>query len=106
FRLLFYPVALNILFSHLKLVIPMIHPHRMDAALQQIDSALIGTNFSLRLDAITHPFLTEILSLCYLLFFPYLAFSLISYFCSDLKLFRSLIIDLFILYALRFLGYM
>ena len=104
-RLLFYPVALNILFSHLKVVIPSIHPQRMDAVLQQIDSALVGTNLSLRLETIAHPFLTEILSGCYLLFFPYLAFCLISYLLEDLEVFKKLIVGLFSLYGLGFLGY-
>ena len=105
FRLLFYPLVLNILFSHLKFVIPLIHPPLMDSALQQIDSGLIGTNLSLRLEWLTHPVLTEVLSFCYLLFFPYLAFSLISYLFGDLQVFKKFITGLFSLYGLGLLGY-
>ncbi len=105
FRLLFYPLALNILFSHLKFVIPQIHPQLMDTVLQQIDSGLIGTNLSLRLESLTHPVLTETLSFCYLLFFPYLAFSLISYLFGDLQLLKKFIAGLFSLYGLGLLGY-
>src|SRR5947209_3681776 len=60
-RLLFYPLMLNILFSHLKFVIPQIHPLPMDTLLHHIDSALVGTNLSLRLESLGNPVLTEVL---------------------------------------------
>ena len=47
--LLFYPVAMNVVFFQMKTAIPKIHPERMDAWLQQIDRLGIGTNLSLRL---------------------------------------------------------
>jgi len=104
-RLFFYPLVLNLLFAHLKFVIPIIHPQRMDLVLQHIDSALIGTNLSLRLESFTHPFLTEVLSFCYLIFFLYLPFSLLSYCFGDVGLFKKFIIGLFSVYGLGLLGY-
>jgi len=102
---LFYPVAMNVLFPNMRQAIPAINWGRMDAALQSIDSALVGTNLSLRLQPLAHPWLTELFSFCYFLFFPYLLFSLIYYFCSDLAVLRKFIIGLFTVYGLGFLGY-
>ena len=60
----------------MKTAIPKIHPGRFDALLQHIDSLFIGTNLSLRLQPLVHPVFTELFSFCYILFFPYLLFSL------------------------------
>lgn len=104
-RLLFYPVAMNLIYPHLKLAIPKLHPQPMDVLLQKLDALLIGKNLSLRLEAITCPALTEFFSLCYILFFPYLLFSMIYYFCEDLDLFSKFIAGLFSIYGVGFLGY-
>lgn len=102
---LFYPVAMNVLFPNMREAIPAINGGRMDAALQSIDSVLIGTNLSLRLQPLVHPWLTELFSFCYILFFPYLLFSLVYYFCADLTVLRKFIIGLFTIYGIGFLGY-
>jgi membrane-associated phospholipid phosphatase len=103
--LLFYPLAMNVVFMHMKTAIPKIHPQRMDAALQHIDQLGIGTNLSLRLQPLTHPALTEFFSFCYILFFPYLLFSLIYYFCGDVALLKKFASGLFTIYGIGFLGY-
>ena len=104
-RLLFHPIALNVVFLHMKEAIPRIAPQRLDLALQRIDLALLGGNLSLRLESLIHPVLTEILSFCYLLFFPYLLFSLVWYFRKDLDTLRAFLVGLFTIYGLGFLGY-
>src|SRR5262249_52213768 len=104
-RLLFHPVAFNVVFMHMKEAIPKIAPERMDAALQAIDAALVGGTPSLRLQSVVHPWLTEALSFCYVLFFPYLLFSLIWYFRKDLPTLRAFCVGLFTIYGLGFLGY-
>jgi membrane-associated phospholipid phosphatase len=103
--LLFYPVAMNIVFMHMKTAIPKIHPVPMDALLQQIDNFCVGTNLSLRLQPLVDPALTEILSLCYILFFPYLLFSMIYYLCGELGLLKKFMVGLFTIYGIGFLGY-
>ncbi len=103
--LLFYPVAMNIIFVHLKTAIPKIHPDKFDSLLQRVDSLGIGTNLSLRLQPLVHPALTELFSFCYLLFFLYLFFSLIYYFCGDVELLKKFVIGLFTIYGIGFLGY-
>jgi membrane-associated phospholipid phosphatase len=104
-RLLFHPVALNVVFMHMKEAIPKIAPERMDAGLQAIDAALVGGNLSLRLQGVVQPWLTELFSCCYVLFFPYLLFSLVWYFRKDLPTLRAFSAGLFTIYALGFLGY-
>jgi membrane-associated phospholipid phosphatase len=89
----------------MKTAIPKIHPQRMDAVLQQIDRLGIGTNLSLRLQPLVHPALTEFFSFCYILFFPYLLFSLIYYFCGDVALLKKFVSGLFTVYGIGFLGY-
>lgn len=103
--LLFYPLAMNVVFVHMKTAIPKIHPQRMDAVLQHIDQLGIGTNLSLRLQPFIHPALTEFFSFCYILFFPYLLFSLIYYFCGDVALLKKFVSGLFTIYGIGFLGY-
>lgn len=104
-RLLFHPLALNVVFLHMKAAIPKIVPQRMDANLQRLDDLLIGRNLSLRLEGLTHPAVTEVLSFCYILFFPYLLFSILWYFRRDLTTLQAFLVGLFSIYGLGFLGY-
>lgn len=103
--LLYYPPAMNFVFMYLKTAVPKIHPGKMDAFLAQADSLLIGTNLSLRAQTLVYPVLTEVFSFCYILFFPYLLFSLIYYFVGDWRVLRKFVIGLFTIYGLGFLGY-
>jgi membrane-associated phospholipid phosphatase len=103
--LLFYPVAMNLIFMHMKVAIPLIHPASMDPVLHHLDSLLIGTNLSVRLQPIVHPALTEFFSCCYILFFPYLLFSMVYYFLGELELLKKFVIGLFTIYGIGFLGY-
>ena len=103
--LLYYPLAMNFIFFNLKFTIPKLHPAKMDSFLSHIDSLLIGSTPSLRVETLVHPVLTEIFSLCYILFFPYLLFSLVYYFLGELDLLKKFIIGLFTIYGLGFLGY-
>ncbi len=103
--LLFYPLAMNVVFPNMKVAIPKIHPLKMDSMLQAIDTHLVGTNLSLRLQPLVHPLLTEVFSACYFLFFVYLLFSLIYYFVGDVDLLKRFVIGLFTIYGIGFLGY-
>jgi len=103
--LLSYTVLMNAVYTTFKQVVPIIHPARMDVALQHIDSIFIGTNLSVRLQAFVNPALTEFFSACYILFFPYLVFSVITYFRSDVRIMKKFTIGLFSIYGIGFLGY-
>jgi membrane-associated phospholipid phosphatase len=86
-------------------VIPVFHPGKEDAWLQQLDLSLIGGNASLWLQRVTHPVLTDLLSACYLFFFPGLMLSWLHYFRRELPVLRAFIIGLFTVYGLGFIGY-
>lgn len=104
-RLWFYFAAMNVVFFTMKEAIPRISPWRMDATLEGIDAILVGRSLSLRLEPWVHPAATEWFSFCYLLFFPYLLFSIVYYARRELPLFRSFMVGLFTIYGLGFLGY-
>ena len=104
-RLLFHPIALNVVFMHMKEAIPKIVPERMDLQLQGIDALIAGGNMSVRLERAVRPWLTEALSSCYILFFPYLLFSLVYYFRKDLSTLRAFLVGMFTIYGIGFLGY-
>jgi len=103
--LLFYPIAMNVLFPNMKVAIPKIHPAKMDSVLQAVDAHLIGTNLSVRLEPLVHPLFTEVFSACYFLFFVYLLFSLVYYFVGDVGLLKKFVIGLFTIYGIGFIGY-
>ena len=103
--LLFYPIAMNILFAHLRWAVPKIHPQPMDTWLQQIDAHLVGGHLSLRLQSWVHPVFTEFFSVCYFLFFLYLLFSMVYYFCGEPAVLTKWVVGLFTIYGLGFLGY-
>jgi membrane-associated phospholipid phosphatase len=77
----------------------------MDARLRELDALLVGGNLSLRLESAIRPWLTEALSCCYILFFPYLLFSLVYYFKKDLATLRAFLVGMFTIYGIGFIGY-
>jgi len=104
-RLWFYAVAMNVVFLNMKTSVLKVTPHKYDVTLAGFDRALFGMTLSERAQVIATPALTEILSFCYLLFFPYLLISWVSYARRGLPLFRKLMVGLFTIYGLGFLGY-
>ena len=104
-RLALYPLAMNVAYFTLGDVIPLFHPDKADAILQSIDARLIGGNASLWLERFSHPVFTEILSICYLTFFPGLLLSWFHYFRCELPVLRSFIAGMFTVYGIGFLGY-
>jgi hypothetical protein len=103
--LLFYPIAMNVVFMNMKTAIPKLHPGGFDRFLERIDRAGIGTNLSLRLEPLVHPALTELFTICYMLFFIYLLFSVVYYFCGELELLKKFVIGLFTIYGIGYFGY-
>jgi len=104
-RLLFYPVAMNLLYFALGGAIPAIHPGLEDPLLQAVDRALIGTNLSLRMQPLVNPVLTDLLSFCYMLYFIYLLLGQAWYLLSDLATAKKYYAGLFSLYAVGYFGY-
>jgi len=104
-RLWFYPVAMNAVFFTMHSAVLKVAPHKYDDWLASMDHALFGLTLSARMQAITTPVLTEILSFCYLLFFPYLMVSWFYYAWRGLPVLRQLFVGLFTIYGIGFLGY-
>lgn len=104
-RLLFYPIAMNLLYVLLGTAIPVIHSGREDAALQAVDRALIGTNLSIRMQSWVNPVLTDVFSFCYMLYFLYLIVGQFAYLFGDLAALKKYYAGLFSLYAVGYLGY-
>ncbi|MFH0945777.1 MAG: phosphatase PAP2 family protein [Planctomycetota bacterium] len=104
-RLWFYPVAMNVAFFSMGSSVLKVAPHKVDAVLAGIDRGLFGELLSARAEAVATPWLTECLSFCYLLFFPYLLLSWLHYARRGLPLLRKLMVGMFTIYGLGFLGY-
>src|SRR5260370_257230 len=105
-RLLYYPMAMNVAYMKMAPVVEKIHCGPLyDASLRSIDARLIGENLSLRLESVSRPLFTEPLSFCYMLFVPYIALSMLWYFCGSLPLLKRFYLGLFSIYGIGFLGY-
>lgn len=104
-RLLFYPLAMNVYFQLMRSAVPVVHPAKMDLALRQIDQWLLPDTPSLLLEPLVMPWATEAFSFFYILFLPYLTFSVITYAIGDLGRLRAFTVGLFSLYGIGFLGY-
>ncbi|MGB0694230.1 MAG: phosphatase PAP2 family protein [Rhodospirillaceae bacterium] len=104
-RLAYYPVIMNAVFVQMKTAIPLMHPEKVDAVLAHWDAALFGQTPALWLSGIATPWLTELLSLCYVLFFPYLVLSVIRYLRAPLPVAKRFFAGLFLIYGIGFLGY-
>lgn len=104
-RLLFYPIAMNVYFQQLRTAIPDISTHKSDTVLRAIDSALIGDTPSILWQNLVTPRLTEIMSLCYLFFFPYLIMGVVMHFIGPMWRCKAFVVGLFSLYGIGFLGY-
>jgi len=104
-RLLFHPIAMNLVFMHMPRVVAALHGRLHDGALQAADLSLFGIDPCVWLQACVHPTLTDFFSLCYMFFFPYLAFSMVSSLLGDLETLKRFSAGLFTVYAIGFLGY-
>jgi hypothetical protein len=104
-RLWFYPLAMNAVFFTMGSAVLKVTAHKCDVWLASLDHALFGMSLSARAQVLATPVLTEILSFCYLLFFPYMLVSWFYYARRGLPLLRKLMVGFFTIYGLGFLGY-
>lgn len=104
-RLLWYPVLINVVYARLGTTMASIGYESQDAALLAWDERCFARTPAESLIPYTQPWLTECVSVCYLLFFPaVLALFVIALWHGPrggVALFRGLIS----LYAIGFLGY-
>lgn len=105
-RLLYYPLVMNVTYRFMAEVVIKTHKGPLyDVWLRSIDARLIGENLSVRLEPLVRPIFTEALSFCYMLFIPYLTFSMLWYFCGELPLLKRFYLGLFSIYGVGLLGY-
>lgn len=104
-RLLFYPVTMNLVFAHLRWAVPAVHPGLEDARLCAVDQWILGGQIGFLIEPWVRLPVTEIMTACYMVFFPYLIFSLIWYLAGPLERAKSFYAGLFTIYGWGFLGY-
>jgi membrane-associated phospholipid phosphatase len=104
-RLLFYPIAMNLLFWSMGSVVATFHPGKEDGLLQEIDRAMLGASPSTRIHSVESPLLTDLMSSCYMLFFPYLTLALVTSLRGDLGRAKRFFAGLFTIYGVGFFGY-
>ncbi len=105
-RLVFYGVVVQCVFYWIRPAVDAVHPARVDSVFERADLLLLGFNPNLALERIGFPFLSDVLSVCYLFaFLPYLAWAFVSYFRGERATFERFGAGLFTVYALGFLGY-
>ena len=104
-RLLFHPLAMNVCYLLMGPAVAAATPWMADGLLERGDALLVGGNLSLRMQPLIRPWLTDLMSLCYVLFLPYLAFSMIRHLAGDLRTAVRFFTGLFVLYGIGFLGY-
>jgi hypothetical protein len=98
-------VLMNIAYFTLGSVVPAFHPAKEDPLIQSLDAHFFPGNASLWMEQYSHPMLTEVFSVCYLIYFPCILLSYLHYFRGDLTTLRRFGIGIFTVYSLGFLGY-
>ena len=104
-----YVVLMNAVYFRMGAVFSATGGVRRDAALQRLDALLFGRPLPLYFDGAPHATMSELLSICYFLLFPYILLSCgrqlvrLRRAPGESRAFYS---GLFLLYALGFVGYL
>lgn len=104
-RLLVFFIAMNVAFMRMRSAVPAIMPGKADALLRRIDRLLLPDTPAMLLRGWAQPWLTELLSACYQLFFPLLIVAAVGYAWRAPAVARSAYSGLFSLYGVGFVGY-
>lgn len=102
----FLAIGMNVSYQSMAGAVPAVRALRFDAELLALDRWLLGETPSVLLAHLATPWLTEILSLCYIFFMPMLFFSLLRYFFRQRELLGEFYAGLFTVYGLGFFGYL
>lgn len=108
-RLGAYVVLMNAAYFRLGDVFTATHAVRYDGLLQQMDTLLFGRPAPLWFDTPPQPGVTELLSFCYFLLFPYILISCwrqLATFRREPGVARAFFSGLFFIYAVGFIGYL
>jgi hypothetical protein len=99
-------ISMNLTYQAMAGAIPAVRTMRFDGNLLALDRLLLGETPSVWVQQWTSPWLTELMSLCYILFMPLLFFNLLRYFFRQRELLGEFYTGLFTVYGLGFLGYL
>lgn len=99
-------IGMNVSYQAMAAAVPAVRLTRYDATLMAIDRWLLGATPAQYLQHWATPWLTEIMSFCYILFMPLLFFNLLRYFFHRRDLLGEFYTGLFTVYGLGFLGYL
>ena len=104
-RLVFYPVAMNLVYFLLATAVPSVHPEPEDKLLQSIDLWIFGSHPAIWLEPYVQPVATEFLSICYLWYLFYLFSSQIEYLVGDIDTSKLHYAGLFSIYGIGYACY-
>ena len=104
-RLAFYPFALQAAYFTLGPAMRALGASSVDGLLQRIDHGLLGVHLSVAIEPWVHPIVTDVMSACYMLFFPYLILTHLDYFRRDPDTLRRFCTGLYTVYAVGLIGY-
>lgn len=99
-------IGMNLSYQAMAGAVPAVRNVRYDAPLLALDRLLLGETPSVLMMQWVTPWLTELMSLCYIFFMPLLFFSLLRYFFCRRELLGEFYTGLFTVYGLGFLGYL
>jgi len=99
-------IGMNISYQSMAGAVPAVRLARYDTTLMGIDRWLLGATPSQYLEHWITPWLTDLMSFCYILFMPLLLFHLLRYFFRRRELLGEFYTGLFTVYGLGFLGYL
>jgi len=99
-------IGLNVSYQSMAAAVPAVREYRYDNYLLAIDRFLLGETPSQFMQHLVTPWLTDFMSLCYMLFMPLLFFNLLRYFFRQRELLSEFYAGLFTVYGLGFLGYL
>ncbi|MFI3156440.1 MAG: phosphatase PAP2 family protein [Methylococcaceae bacterium] len=99
-------IGMNVSYQAMAGAVPAVRTARFDAELLALDRWLLGETPSVCLQQWISPWLTDLMSACYLLLMPLLLVSLLRYFFRQRDLLGEFYTGLFTVYGLGFLGYL
>ncbi len=104
-RLFVFVPLMCFVFQDLRRSIPLFHPGHADSLLQALDLRLLGLSLPHWFAGRFGPAPTEVMSVCYGLFFPYLLACTIGLLFAAPRKAQAFYAGLFTLYAAGFMGY-
>lgn len=104
-RLLFHVVAMNVVYLRLGIDVPRMGSPSADAWLLNLDRQWFGETPAVRFASLANPAATELISLCYFLFYPAMLGYQLTWLLSAPQHARRFFAGLYLVYSVGFLGY-